>query len=124
MSKSLRPHGLQYARLPCPSQSPRICVLSHSVMSDSETPWTVAHQALLSMGDSPGKNTGVGCHALLQGVFPTQGLNLCLRSPALAGEFLPLCLGSPYVCASICISVYLPSYLSGYVHPVSLENPD
>ena len=26
-------------------------------------------------GDSPGKNTGVGCHALLQGLFPTQGLN-------------------------------------------------
>ena len=25
-------------------------------------------------GDSPGKNTGVGCHALLQGIFPTQGL--------------------------------------------------
>ena len=24
-------------------------------------------------GDSPGKNTGVGCHALLQGTFPTQG---------------------------------------------------
>ena len=22
--------------------------------------------------DSPGKNTGVGCHALLQGIFPTQ----------------------------------------------------
>ena len=32
-------------------------------------------------GDSPGKNTGVGCHALLQGIFPTQGSNphlLCL----------------------------------------------
>ena len=28
--------------------------------------------------DSPGKNTGVGCHALLQGIFPTQGSNLCL----------------------------------------------
>ena len=26
-------------------------------------------------GDSPGKNIGVGCHALLQGIFPTQGLN-------------------------------------------------
>ena len=26
-------------------------------------------------GDSPGKNTGVGCHALLQGFFPTWGLN-------------------------------------------------
>ena len=24
-------------------------------------------------GDSPGVNTGVGCHALLQGIFPTQG---------------------------------------------------
>ena len=26
-------------------------------------------------GDSPGKNTGVGCHALFQGIFPTQGTN-------------------------------------------------
>ena len=26
-------------------------------------------------GDSPGKNTGVGCHVLFQGIFPTQGLN-------------------------------------------------
>ena len=26
-------------------------------------------------GDSPGKNTGVGSHTLLQGIFPTQGLN-------------------------------------------------
>ena len=26
-------------------------------------------------GDSPGKNTGVGCHDLLQGIFPTQGSN-------------------------------------------------
>ena len=26
-------------------------------------------------GDSPGKNTGVGCHAFLQGIFLTQGLN-------------------------------------------------
>ena len=29
-------------------------------------------------GDSPGKNTGMGCHALLQRIFPTQGLNLRL----------------------------------------------
>ena len=28
--------------------------------------------------DSPGKNTGVGCHALLQGIFPTQRSNLGL----------------------------------------------
>ena len=50
VSESLRPHGLQPARLACP--------------------W-----------DSPGKNTAVGCHALLQGIFLTQGSNphlLCL----------------------------------------------
>ena len=35
-------------------------------------------------GDSPGKNTGVGCQALLQGIFPTQGLKV---SPPLAGGF-------------------------------------
>ena len=32
-------------------------------------------------GDSPGRNTGVGCRAILQGIFLTQGLNphlLCL----------------------------------------------
>ena len=29
-------------------------------------------------GDSPGKNTGIGCHVLLQGIFLNQGLNLCL----------------------------------------------
>ena len=28
--------------------------------------------------DSPGKNTGVGCHFLLQGIFLTQGSNLCI----------------------------------------------
>ena len=41
---TLRPYGLQPARLLCP--------------------W-----------DSHGKNTGVGCHALLQGIFITQGSN-------------------------------------------------
>ena len=37
----------------------------------------VARQATLSMGFSS-KNTGVDCHAHLQGVFPTQGLDLHL----------------------------------------------
>ena len=39
------------------------------------TPWTVAHQA---PSNSPGKNTGVGCHFLLQGIFPVQGSDLRL----------------------------------------------
>ena len=38
------------------------------------TPWMVACR-LLCPWASPGNNTGVGCHALLQGIFPTQGLN-------------------------------------------------
>ena len=43
-------------------------------------PWTAATR-LLCPWDSPGKDTVVGCHALLQGIFPTQGLDqhlLCL----------------------------------------------
>ena len=36
---------------------------------DSSPPGSSVH------GDSPGKNTGVGCHVLLQGIFPTQGSN-------------------------------------------------
>ena len=48
--------------------------------------WVVAR--LLSPRDSPGKNTGVGCHLLLQGIFPTQGSNpWSPSSPALAGVF-------------------------------------
>ena len=34
-----------------------------------------------------GKNIGVGCHALLQGIFPTHGLNPSLMSPALPDRF-------------------------------------
>ena len=39
------------------------------------------------LGDSPGKNTGLGCHALLQGIFLTQaGIKpVSLKSPASAG---------------------------------------
>ena len=39
------------------------------------SPWTAAPQAPFRPWDFPGKNTGVGCHFLLQWIFPTQGLN-------------------------------------------------
>ena len=42
--------------------------------TDSATPWTNIPGSSVH-GDSSGKNAGVGCHALLQGIFPTQGLN-------------------------------------------------
>ena len=53
-----------------------MCVLSHSGWvqlfvdpMDCSLPGSSVH------GDSPGKNTGVGCRTLLQGIFQTQGLN-------------------------------------------------
>ena len=58
-------------------------------------------------GDSPGKNAGVGCPALLQGIFPTQGLN----------PGLPNCWrilyhlshqGSPYICIYMVASDFPP----------------
>ena len=56
----------------------RACVLSgFSSIQLFVTLWAVAHQVPLFM-NSPGKNIGVGCHALLQGIFITQGLNPCL----------------------------------------------
>ena len=39
------------------------------------TPWIVACTKLLCPWDFQGKSTGVGCHFLLQGIFPTQGWN-------------------------------------------------
>ena len=48
------------------------CVQSHLTLcepTDYSPPGSSVH------GDSPGKNPGVGFHALLQGTFPTQGLN-------------------------------------------------
>ena len=42
------------------------------------TPWAVQTTVLLCLWGSPGKNTRVGCHVLLQGIFPKQELNLRL----------------------------------------------
>ena len=72
--------------------SQHACVCAKSLQScptlcnslDCSPPGSSVH------GDSPGKNTEVGCHALLQKIFLTQGSNLCLSSfmsPALASGF-------------------------------------
>ena len=41
-------------------------------------PYELWPSRLLSPWDSPDKNTGVGCHVFLQGIFPVQRSNLCL----------------------------------------------
>ena len=59
-----------------------MCVLSRfSHVRFCGTLWTIARQAPLCPWDSPGKNTGVGCHTLLARIFLTRGSNphfLCL----------------------------------------------
>ena len=54
------------------------------------TPWTVACQGSSAHGESPDKNTGVSCHILLQGIFPTQGLNPCMCLLHWQADSLPL----------------------------------
>ena len=80
-------------------------------MSDSVRPHRRQLTRLLCPWDSPGKNTGVGCHFLLQGIFPTQGMNSCL--PHWQGDSLPLNhLGSLYYTArEISVHFILTSYL-------------
>ena len=56
-------------------------------MSNSENPWTVATR-IPCLWDVSGKNTGMACHFLLQGIFPVQGLNLHLLH--WQGDSLPL----------------------------------
>ena len=70
--KNCRNHSW-HVGTPRPSISFPLSSLCHmlSLVWLFATPWTVAHQALLSM-DSPGKNTGAGCHFLLQGTFPSR----------------------------------------------------
>ena len=51
-----------------------VCLVTQSCLTfcdptDCSRPGSSVH------GDSPGKNSGVGCHAFLQGIFPNQGLN-------------------------------------------------
>ena len=90
MSNSLRPHGLQHARLPCPSLSPRVssnsCPLSqwcHPTISSSVVPFSSCLQSLPASGSFPmsrlftsgGQSIGVSASASglpmnIQGWFP------------------------------------------------------
>ena len=74
------------------------------------TPWTVATR-LLCPWDCPGKNTGVDCHFLFQGIFLTQGskLNLphLLRLFATESPGKPITninIGSFYLWDRICVN--------------------
>ena len=53
-------------------------MLGPSGMSDSLQPYRMRPVGHPSPWDFPGKNTGVGCQFVLQGIFLTQGSNPCL----------------------------------------------
>ena len=68
-----------------------LCVCSHWVVSNFLQPhglWDPMWPTrLLCPWNSPGRNTGVGCHFLLQGIFPGPGIKP--RSPTLKANSLP-----------------------------------
>ena len=78
VSDSLRPHGLQHARLPCPSPTPRVCSKScplsqwcHPTISSSAIPFSSCLQSFPASGSFPmsrfftsgGQSTGVSASA-------------------------------------------------------------
>ena len=63
------------ARLVGSHSAPHVLTLSCSVVSDSLWLYELQSSRFLCPWDSPGKNTVVGCHAFLQGIFLTQGSN-------------------------------------------------
>ena len=69
------------------------CMLSWSVRSYSLQSFGLYPARLLSLWDFSGKNTGVGCHFLLQGIFLTQGSS----SHLLLGRWILRHLGSPFI---------------------------
>ena len=100
-SNSLRPHGLQHTRLPCPPLYPRVCSNScplsrwcHPAISSSATPFSSCPQSFLASGSFPvsqlftsgGQNTGASTSASIlpmnsQGWFPSglTGLILAIQ---------------------------------------------
>ena len=72
-----------------------LLLVSRSVVSNSLQSHGLEPASLLCPWDFPSNNTEVGCHFLLQGIFPTQGLNLRLLHQQM--DSLPLShLGSPH----------------------------
>ena len=70
--------------------------------------WTAS---LLCPWNSPGKNNGVGCHSLFQGIFPTEGSNPGL--PALQADSLPSeSTGKCRVCIDLTIYLKLTNVLT------------
>ena len=67
---------LVHTELPC---SVCVCARACALLCLTLQTHGLKHSRLLCPWNFPGKNTGVGCHFLLQGIISTQGWNLCFR---------------------------------------------
>ena len=74
-SPAPRPHALRLESNPHSPQQEPDPLRASSVLSESLRPCGLRPSRLLCPWDSPGKNTGVGRQALLQGIFPSQASN-------------------------------------------------
>ena len=87
-------HGISQAR-----------ILEKVAISSSRGLFPAQGLKLLCLWDSPGKNTGVGCHALLQGIFLTQGSNLPLLKLLHCRRILyRWAAREAYICAYYCLN--------------------
>ena len=99
----------------------QMCVCAQSCLTGCD-PMDCSPPGSLCPWNSPGKNTGVGCHFLLQGIFPIQGSNLCfLHLLHWQADFLWLCLlGSLHFQIGENKTVFIENFLIPVFH---LGNP-
>ena len=141
MSDSLRPHGLQHARLPCPSPTPGACSKScpssqwcHPTISSSIAPFSLCLQSIPASGSFPiswlfpSGDQSIGASVLvlpmnIQGRFPL-GLTslISLQSKGLSRVFSSPTIQKHQFCSvqpSLWSSSHILTWLLIYVPPIS-----
>ena len=101
-----------------------VCAQSLSHIWLFSTQWIVAARLLCSW-DSPGKNTGAGCHFLLQGIFLTQGRTYVSWVSCFAGGFFTAkLLGKTHSLTCACVlSRFSHCWLCATLRTVAHEAP-
>ena len=88
-------------------------------MSNFLWPHGLQHTRLLCPWDFPGKNTGVGCHFLLQGFFPTWRLNPHLLYWQADSLHWATREALNYIC--VCVCVYIHKYIKMCIYSIYIH---
>ena len=141
MFDSLRPHGLQHARLLCPSPSPRVCSNScplsqwcHPTISSSVVPFSSQLQSFPASGSFPksrffssaGQSIGVSASV---SVFPMNipnwfPLGWTSGSPCCPGDSQESSSPTPQFKSISSFSTQLSLWSNSHIHTWLLENPE